>query len=518
MGGVGGGGRAARPAAAGRSRPAGRYRRRAPGGTAGRAGRVPPRGGGDVPAGRVVARHRRPPAAPASGPPAGGRRRRPRRTARPRVRPRASAPAPPRRGRPDGAAGRPPDRHRPRRLQRARPAPAGTGHPPGPAPRVDHRRDDAARLIGPAPREGHRRRGGGNRPGRRPVPARAPDGLPGRGRPAVPPARPRPARRVRRGDDRHRHRGGGAVPRPSKPALARSGRAGRGRAGRRCALRRAGPPARPLPLAGPAGRGGGPGPVDRLARLPAGRVEAAAGEHRHRPGPGPRRRPQARARHARLLRAPVGQGVLLQRREHGRLRRLRGRLPRLPRPDRPGHRAGPGVERVPAVRRRARLGRHRHGRERGLASGLPRDRHARPVRGRRGGGRRAPVLAGGRPEQGPAPGRQPGGQVRLHDLLPRSRPPRLEAAPAAVGRDDQEQAGRRRARLLDDPRPHLRPGGRGTAPGRVLRPQRRPGGVLPVRPGARHRRLLARPHAARPGRAPERAARLRRRRDDPPRA
>ena len=53
---------------------------------------------------------------------------------------------------------------------------------------------------------------------------------------------------------------------------------------------------------------------------------------------------------------------------------------------------------------------------------LPALRHARALHRRRGRRRRADVLAGRRDAQGPAPGRQPHRQVRLHDLVPRPGP------------------------------------------------------------------------------------------------
>ena len=89
--------------------------------------------------------------------------------------------------------------------------------------------------------------------------------------------------------------------------------------------------------------------------------------------------------------------------------------------------------------------------------------------------------------------------------------PELRSSPS--GGDDQEPAGRRRAGLLDDPRADLRPLRRGPAASRGPRPRRRAGGLLPVRAGGRHRRLLARPHAPRRRRAPQRAHRLRHRGD-----
>ena len=54
---------------------------------------------------------------------------------------------------------------------------------------------------------------------------------------------------------------------------------------------------------------------------------------------------------------------------------------------------------------------------RGMAADLPGHRNARPLRGRRGGGPGRALHPGGGPVQGAAPGGQPGGQVRLPDLL-----------------------------------------------------------------------------------------------------
>ena len=75
-----------------------------------------------------------------------------------------------------------------------------------------------------------------------------------------------------------------------------------------------------------------------------------------------------------------------------------------------------------------------------------------------------------RTQQGPAPGRQPHRQVRLHRSTFHD-PAHLDAGARRHGStaDDREPARRGRARLLDDARPHLRPRRQGPAARRVLR-------------------------------------------------
>ena len=111
-------------------------------------------------------------------------------------------------------------------------------------------------------------------------------------------------------------------------------------------------------------------------------------------------------------------------------------------------------QRVPRVRRRPRLAGRGHGRRRELAADLPRDRHARPVRRRRGRRRRAPVQPRRRTRSRACARRSTASRSTATASSSTIRPtsmPRLEARAARA--DDREPARRRRARLLDDARP-----------------------------------------------------------------
>ena len=97
---------------------------------------------------------------------------------------------------------------------------------------------------------------------------------------------------------------------------------------------------------------------------------------------------------------------------------------------------------------------------------------------------------------------------------------RMLAAPAGRG-DDQEPAGRGRARVFDDLGAHIRPPRQGLLLAVVHGPvgddgrARAGGGFLPVRPGAGDRGFLARPNAPRQRGAPQRPHRFRHRGDHP---
>ncbi len=90
---------------------------------------------------------------------------------------------------------------------------------------------------------------------------------------------------------------------------------------------------------------------------------------------------------------------------------------------------------------------------------------------------------------------------RLHGRVPRP-DDGVTGAGGPPGRPDgPEPPHRPRTRLLDDARPGVRPARHRLAAHRGQRPRGRAGRRVPVRPVRGHRGLLARPHAARPGRA-----------------
>ncbi len=207
--------------------------------------------------------------------------------------------------------------------------------------------------------------------GRPGLPGREPAGIPGRVGPALAAlGRHRPGRRGRR-HHRDHHRAGGADaalrPRPAPPA--RCGAPGEAVVERLVGLQRRAParPARRLPRPEPpgrrddAGRGGG-----AAGHPPAGGPPALGRPGRR--GPRPRHRAPPRRGHARLLRPAQRQAVVLPPRQPRGLRHLQRHLPGVPRPHRAPRRARAGVGGVPPLRRQPRLGRRRHGRERGVAA------------------------------------------------------------------------------------------------------------------------------------------------------
>ena len=260
-------------------------------------------------------------------------------------------------------------------------------------------------------------------------------------------------------------------------------------------------PGRGRPL--PAHPAGGRPPALRRAEPsvgPAGRGRAA----------GPRHRAPPRHRHARLLRPARRQAVVLPPRLAGRLRRLRRRLPGLPRPHRPVLRARPTCGTPSAATC------DRHGWGLGVMGAgeewLP-TYQASGMRHLYIGDEAVVDAAEFSLEGGKMKGlRQAvnrvaryGYTVRFLDpahLDPARRRPLVELMA-------KQPAGRAGAGLLHDAGPDLRPPRHRPAPHRRRRPRRRPGRHVPVRALAGHRRLLARPHAPRPRRAPQRPARLR---------
>ena len=180
-----------------------------------------------------------------------------------------------------------------------------------------------------------------------------------------------------------------------------------------------------------------------------------------------------------------------------------------PDPIGPFTRAGPRMGRLPPLRRPQRLGARRHGRRRGLASDLPGLGDALPLSRRRGDRGPPSVLPGGRQDEGAAAGGEPGRPLRLHRPLPGPGPPGSGRRGPAGRAHAEEPPGRTGARLLHDAGAALRQPRHGP-PAHAGRGTRRCSrGHVPVRALDRHRRLLARPHAPRPGRASQRAAGLR---------
>ena len=287
---------------------------------------------------------------------------------------------------------------------------------------------------------------------------------------------------------------------------------------RRTAHRR---PVRPLPAAHQPLRlheppGGGHQPHRRLAvppHPPGCRTRAVdragLGGTARRRNQGTGHRPPPRNRLPGLLRTARRQAVVLPPRLHGRLRRVRRGVPRLTGSDRPLQRAGPRMGRLPPLRRPQRLGARRHGRRRGLASDLPGVGDALLVSRRRGDRGPPSVLPGGRQDEGAAAGGEPGRPLRLHRPLPGPGPPGSGRRGPAGRAHAEEPPGRTGARLLHDAGAALRQPRHGP-PAHAGRGTRRCSrGHVPVRALDRHRRLLARPHAPRPGRASQRAAGLR---------
>ncbi len=140
------------------------------------------------------------------------------------------------------------------------------------------------------------------------------------------------------------------------------------------------------------------------------------------------------------------QAVVLLERHPGGVRHLPGGVPGVAGPHRADGRAGQRLGGVPALRRRPRLARRGHGRQRGLAADLPGQRPQEPVRGRRSGGRRPPLQPRRGSQQGAAPGGQPHRQVRLPHRVPRPGPHQRQPAGLPAGADDREPPGRRGTR------------------------------------------------------------------------
>ncbi len=161
--------------------------------------------------------------------------------------------------------------------------------------------------------------------------------------------------------------------------------------------------------------------------------------------------------------------------------------------------SGPRMGLVPPLRGPQRVGPRRHGCGRGVAPDVPGLGHALPLHRRRGRRRPARVLARGREDEGPAPGGQPRGALRLHRALPRPGTPEPGRRGLHGRADGQEPPRGAGARLLHDAGPPVRPPGHRAAADAGRGTRRGPGGHVPVRPLTGHRRLLARPHAPGPG-------------------
>ena len=227
--------------------------------------------------------------------------------------------------------------------------------------------------------------------------------------------------------------------------------------------------------------------------------------------PRPRYRAPTRHRDPRLLRTPRRQALVLPPRLARRLRRLRRRVPRLARPHRPGQRAHPRVERLPPLRRPARLGGGDHRRFRGVASHLPGRRDA-PRLHRRRGPRRPPdlVLVVRRQNEGAAPGLHRGCSATAIASSSSTPPPSDRTSPASIvdlmarkRRGETERGFSMCLGRVFDPRDT-----------RLLQtvafgPDDDPVAMCQFVPAPGHRRPLARPDAPRSRRAPQRPHRLR---------